>query len=72
MGVRVMALCPGATATRCFETANPSTEFMARRQPPAQVADFALRKFARGRLPSVVPGLANRLTASCYRFIPRR
>lgn len=68
-GVRVMALCPGATATRFFETANPSTEFMTRRQPPAQVADFALRRFERGRRPSVVPGLANRLTASCYRFI---
>ena len=70
-GVRVMALCPGATDTRFFETANPSTEFMTRRQSPAQVADFALRRFERGRRPSVVPGLANRLAAACYRFIPR-
>jgi short-subunit dehydrogenase len=66
-----MALCPGATDTRFFQTANPSTEFMTRRQSPAQVADFALRRFEQGRLPSAIPGLANRLTASCYRLIPR-
>lgn len=71
-GVRVMALCPGPTETRFFETANPAKPFLTRgRQSPAQVADFALRRFERGRRPSVIPGVSNRLRASGHRFMPR-
>jgi short-subunit dehydrogenase len=71
-GVRVMALCPGPTETGFFETANPAKQFLTRgRQSPAHVADFALRRFERGRRPSVIPGAGNRLRASGYRLLPR-
>jgi Short-chain dehydrogenases of various substrate specificities len=71
-GVRVMAVCPGPTETRFFETANPTTPFLTRgRQSPADVAEFALGKFERGHRPSVVPGVGNRLQATGYRFLPR-
>jgi short-subunit dehydrogenase len=71
-GVRVMALCPGPTETRFFETANPSKPFLTRgRQSPEYVAEFALRKFDTGRGRTVIPGAANRLIASGYRVTPR-
>jgi short-subunit dehydrogenase len=71
-GVRVMALCPGATETRFFETANPTKQFMTRgRQSPDHVAEVALRKFDTSRGPSVIPGVANRLLATGYRVMPR-
>lgn len=71
-GVRVMALCPGPTETRFFETANPTKQFLTRgRQSPEQVAAFALRKFDTSRGPTVIPGAANHLIASGYRVAPR-
>jgi short-subunit dehydrogenase len=71
-GVRVMALCPGPTETRFFETANPSKQFLTRgRQSPEHVVEFALRKFETGRGPTVIPGAVNHLIASGYRVTPR-
>jgi short-subunit dehydrogenase len=70
-GVRVLALCPGPTQTRFFETAGGG-EFLTRgRQTPDRVAAAALRALESGRGPSVIPGAHNRLLSSGYRFFPR-
>lgn len=71
-GVRVLALCPGPTQTRFFETAGEGQEFLTRgRQTPERVAAFALHAFATGQGPSVIPGAGNRVLSSGYRFLPR-
>lgn len=70
-GVRVMALCPGATETGFFQ-APGNKEFMTRgRQSADHVAEFGLRAFFDGRAPTVIPGAANKLAATGYRFLPR-
>jgi short-subunit dehydrogenase len=70
-GVRVMALCPGATETEFFQVAG-NKEFMTRgRQSADEVAEFGLRAFFDGSAPSVVPGVKNKLAATGYRFLPR-
>ena len=68
-GVRVMALCPGATETDFF--AGTGKEFLTHgRQNPQTVAATALRALD-GRRVVVVTGTANRLSASSYRYLPR-
>ena len=70
--VRVLALCPGPTQTRFFETAGGGKKFLTRgRQTPERVAAFALRAFETGRGSSVIPGARNRVLSSGYRFLPR-
>jgi short-subunit dehydrogenase len=70
--IRVLALCPGPTETRFFETANPNEQFLTRgRQSPEQVVEFALNKFDHTGRPTIVPGTANRILASGYRIMPR-
>lgn len=70
-GVRVVALCPGATETGFFDVAG-NKQFMTRgRQSADHVAEFGLRAFFDRRRPTVVPGVANKLGATGYRFVPR-
>ena len=69
-GVRVLALCPGATATEFFSVAGESAQVGAQ-QSADEVVDVALRGLGRGR-PSVIPGVRNALLALTPRLLPRR
>jgi short-subunit dehydrogenase len=68
-GVRVLALCPGATRTNFFKTAGAGAQ-VGRSRTPAQVVRTALRAYDRGA-PYAVDGPANRLVAELERFFPR-
>jgi short-subunit dehydrogenase len=68
-GVRVTALCPGATDTAFFDTASEDAS-IGRRMAPEQVVAAAFSALERRRC-SVVPGLRNRLLASAPRLTPR-
>jgi uncharacterized protein len=68
-GVRVLALCPGATDTQFFERAGEAARFGSSADPVDVVA-CALGAFERDR-PSVVYGAGNMLTASLGRFFSR-
>lgn len=69
-GVRVLALCPGATETEFF--ARTGEDFLTDgRQTSAQVVDTAFAALD-GSSPTVVSGWRNRLLASGYRVTPRK
>lgn len=69
-GVRVFALCPGATETEFF--ARTGEEFLTSgRQTSQQVVDTAMATIDKST-PTVVSGLKNSVLASAYRFTPRK
>lgn len=69
-GVKVLALCPGATETEFY--ARTGEEFLTDgRQTAQQVVDTALGALDRSS-PTVVSGWKNSLLASGYRVTPRR
>lgn len=69
-GVRVLALCPGATETEFFTRSG--AEFLtAGRQTSKQVVDTAMAAIDKST-PTVVSGLKNAVLATGYRFAPRR
>jgi hypothetical protein len=69
-GVRVLALCPGATETEFF--ARTGEEFLTDgRQTPKQVVDTAMAALDKST-PTVVSGWRNAILANGYRFTPRR
>lgn len=69
-GVRVFALCPGATETEFF--ARTGEQFMTKgRQTSKQVVDTAMAAVDRST-PTVISGLRNAVVASGYRIAPRR
>ena len=69
-GVRVLALCPGATQTEFF--ARTGEEFLTSgRQTSKQVVDTAMAALDKSS-PTVVSGFKNALLATGYRFTPRR
>lgn len=71
-GVRVIAVCPGSTATEFFDVVDNRAETQFGRLAPASdVVDASLRALAKGR-PSVVIGAFNRVTVQLPRFLPRR
>jgi short-subunit dehydrogenase len=69
-GVRVLALCPGATETEFF--ARTGEEFLTSgRQTSKQVVDTAMSAIDK-TTPTVISGWRNALLANGYRFTPRR
>jgi short-subunit dehydrogenase len=68
-GIRVLALCPGATETEFF--ARTGEEFLTSgRQSSRQVVDTAMAALDKST-PTVVSGWKNSLLATGYRFVPR-
>jgi short-subunit dehydrogenase len=70
-GVKVMALCPGATETPFFTVVGADEASFGKRRTPEQVVATALRGLAKGK-PSIVDGRANALLARFQRFLPHR
>jgi short-subunit dehydrogenase len=68
-GVRVLALCPGATRTNFFQVAGEGAQ-AGRFRAPADVVRTALRAYERGAS-YAVDGPLNRLLAASPRFFPR-
>ena len=69
-GVRVVALCPGATETAFFDGAGSPHARVGRPARPEGVVAAALRAVERNRA-QVIPGLANALLALGPRFTTR-
>lgn len=70
-GIRVLAVCPGATATEFFDVAGESAAVGIKRSAK-QVVDRTMRELA-GTKPSFVDGAANALTARVLtRVVPSR
>ncbi|WP_066517444.1 SDR family NAD(P)-dependent oxidoreductase [Curtobacterium ammoniigenes] len=70
-GVRILALCPGPTDTGFFDAAGGGDYLDRGRQTAEAVARVGLAAFARRGGPTVISGLANTVTASAHRFVPR-
>ena len=69
-GVRVFALCPGATETEFF--ARTGEEFLTSgRQTSQQVVDTAMAAIDKST-PTVISGLRNALLANGYRVAPKK
>ncbi len=70
-GVRVLAVCPGETATEFFHVVGNGYDTpLGNVETPEKVVRVALRALGQGR-PSVISGRQNALTANLSRFVPR-
>ena len=69
-GIKVMALCPGATETGFFETARMQKPPARASQTPEDVVDTALRGLKHGRS-HIISGLPNYLMVQAERLVPR-
>lgn len=70
-GIRVLAVCPGATATEFFDVAGESAAVGIKRSAK-QVVDHTMRELS-GSKPSFVDGVLNGFTARVLiRLVPRR
>ncbi|CRK57160.1 short-chain dehydrogenase/reductase SDR [Alloactinosynnema sp. L-07] len=70
-GVRVIAVCPGATQTEFFEVVGTDDAAVGPRRTTEQVVATTLRGLRRGA-PSVIDGAANSALARLTRLIPKR
>lgn len=69
-GIRVLALCPGATSTEFFNVVGTEDAALGTKETPEKVVRVALRALEQG-MPSVISGLPNVLLANSVRFLPR-
>lgn len=70
LGLRVLALCPGATDTPFFDRVGAAEAALGKKAPPEEVVKVAMRALARGRS-HVIHGFGNYLTAQTARLVPR-
>lgn len=70
-GVRVLAVCPGATDTAFFDVVGATEAGVGTRMAPEIVVDVSLRALDRGQS-HVVPGSANRMLGWLPRMLPRQ
>lgn len=70
-GVRVLALCPGATDTAFFDVMGAAEAAVGQRMAAETVVNAALKALDRGQS-HVVPGGANRLLGWLPRVLPRQ
>src|SRR5579859_8172033 len=70
-GVRVLALCPGATDTGFFNVVGAEEASVGRRDTPEHVVQVGLSALERGRS-FVIPGWQNAMLALATKFLPRR
>lgn len=69
-GVKVLALCPGATDTPFFERVGAEEAALGSRATPESVVEVAMKSFASNRS-HVIAGLGNYWTAQANRFVSR-
>lgn len=69
-GIRVLALCPGPTATGFFDVAQADLSMLGPKRSSAQVVQTALRALENGQS-VVIDGVANNIVAQLPRFFPR-
>ncbi len=70
LGVRVLALCPGATETPFFAAVGTEDAAVGKKETPEAVVAVGLRAFERGKS-HVISGTNNWLLAQTSRFFPR-
>ncbi|MES2162580.1 MAG: SDR family oxidoreductase [Pseudomonadota bacterium] len=70
-GVRVLAVCPGATDTAFFDVVGAAEAGVGTRMPAETVVNASLQALDRGRS-HVVPGGANRMLGWLPRLLPRQ
>jgi short-subunit dehydrogenase len=72
-GLRVTALCPGATSTDFFDTMGTDEAAVGTFKTPQQVADLAIHALdARSTPPSIISGKRNHMLALTTKLLPRK
>lgn len=70
-GIRVLALCPGATDTAFFDVVNAEEASVGKRMPADKVVTLALKAVESNRN-YLITGCGNWLLGQLHRFVTRR